>query len=155
MGRKDRYETYVKPYLKKINDKVRIGCTEADICDALGISASTLANYKKKHPELVEALTKNKGADVLDSIVNAGINGAVGYYKDEITITTDDEGREKRTTTRRWYPPNPALNKFYAMNFGRKQGYTNDPLEYEMRKASHDLDLAIKKDRNWDTDVDE
>ena len=30
-----------------------------------------------------------------------------------------------------WQPPNPALHKFYVLNFGKEQGLVNDPLEFE------------------------
>ena len=78
-GAKSKYETNVKPYLETIKKKVRQGITEAAIAEALGISVATLNNYKNKHDELKDALTKDKGADILDSLINAGIEAAKGY----------------------------------------------------------------------------
>ncbi len=159
MGRKDRYTTYVRPYLADINKKVREGVTESEICKALGISVATLAVYKNKHPELVEALNRGKGKDVLQKLVNAGIESACGCYKENETIVIgeDDEGNPKvkqKTITKTWYPPNQSLNKFYVMNFGKDEGYSNDPINDELRKQSQEFDHALKKAQHWDINID-
>lgn len=152
-GRKDLYKTKVEPYLDEINKKIRQGVTEAEIAKSLGVSVATFANYKNQHPELVEALSKDKGADVLQKLVNAGIEAATGYYKEnevtKIVIGQDGQPKKEKTVTKTWYPPNPALNKFYVMNYGRDEGYANDPLDYELKKAKAELDEQLTKDKHW------
>ena len=148
-GRRDRYETAVKPYLDDIRKKVRQGVTEYEIAKSLGISPSSLNNYRNKHPEFMDALCKDKGADVLQSLINAGVQGAIGYYKDEVTITEKD-GIQTKTIVRRWYPPNPSLNQFYAKCYGKNEGILADPLEYELKKHKQELDEAVLKNKNWD-----
>lgn len=155
MGRKNRYKELVFPHLEEINRKIRQGVTESEIAKALGVSVATFENYKLAHPELREALSKGKGADVLQKLINAGIETACGYYKDEVTITTNAKGEETTIKTRKWNPANASLNKFYVMNFGKAEGFVNDPLDYELKKASHELDQAIKKEKNWDAFPDE
>ena len=152
-GRKNKYETYVKPYLEDINKKIREGVTEKDIAKSLNISVATLNNYKSQYHELKEALSANKGKDVLKDLVNAGIQSAKGYYKEnETTIVILDENgqptKRQKTIVKTWYPPNPTLNIFYVKNFGKDEGYVSDPLEYEMKKAKQELDEAILKDKN-------
>ena len=159
MGRKDRYKTYVLPYLEDINKKVREGVTEAEICKALGISVATMANYKNKHPELMDALKKGKGKDVLQKLINAGIESACGCYKENetTTIVKNEAGEpeiKQKVITKTWYPPNQSLNKFYVLNFGKDEGYANDPINDELRKQSQDFDQALKKAKNWDVDFD-
>lgn len=152
-GRKNLYKSKVEPFLDTINKKVRDGVTEAEICKALGISVATLANYKNQHPELVEALSKGKGSNVLEKLKNAGIEAACGYFKENevtrIVVGSDGKPKKEKTIAKTWYPPNAVLNRFYVMNFGKDEGYVNDPLEYELKKASHELDMEIKKDKNW------
>ena len=147
-GRKSKYETCVKPYLDDINKKVREGVIEEEIARSLGISVATLNNYRNKYPEFKEALSKNKGKDVLQKLVNAGIDGAIGYYKDEVTITEKD-GVKTKVISRRWYPPNPSLNQFYTKIYGKNDGFVADPLDYELKKAKHDLDEAVAKSKDW------
>lgn len=147
-GRKSKYETCIKPYLDDINKKVREGVIEEEIAKSLGICVATLNNYKLKYPEFKQALSKNKGKDILQKLINAGIDGAIGYYKDEVTIVEKD-GAKVVTKTRRWYPPNPSLNQFYVKNYGKEEGYVSDPMDYELKKAKNDLEIAIAKDKNW------
>lgn len=159
-GAKSKYDTLVKPRLEQINQKVRQGVVEAEIAKALGISVASLNNYKKDHPELVEALSKDKGADVLQDLVNAGIEAAKGYYKENETtvVILDEEGKptkRQKTKTKQWYPPNAILHKFYVKNFGKGDGYVEDPLEYELRKANQDFDLAEREAENWDLNMDD
>lgn len=158
-GAKSKYDTCVKPYLAEINKKVREGVVEADIAKALGISVASLNNYKKDHAELRDALSKDKGTEELEALVNAGIMAAKGYYKENETtvISLDENGhpaKRQKTITKTWYPPNPILNKFYVSNFGKDQGFTSDPLEYELKKARMDFDQAEAKAKNWDLDYD-
>jgi hypothetical protein len=156
-GCKGKYEQLVKPYLAEINEKVRQGITEAEIAKSLGISVASLNNYRNQYEEFKEALSKNKGADILQDLVNSGIEAAKGYYKETETtvIVLDDEGKpakRQKTITKQWYPPNAALHKFYVLNYGKEQGFTNDPLELEFKKQKQEIDEAVIKGKNWDID---
>lgn len=151
-GRKSKYETAVKPFLDDINKKVREGVIEEEIAKALGISVATLNNYKNKYPEFKEALSKNKGKDILQQLINAGVQNAIGYYKDEVTITEKD-GVKVTTKTRKWVPANGTLNIFYVKNFGKDEGFASDPLDYELKKAKAELEQAKFDDDNWDKNL--
>lgn len=154
-GAKNKYSTMVEPYLSDINSKIRQGVTESEIAKSLGISVASLNNYKNEHEELREALSRNKGVDVLQSLVNSGIKAANGYFVEEESTTygTDEDGNvvvKGVTKTRKWIPANPILHKFYVLNFGKEEGLVNDPLEYEMRKAKQEFDQQIESKKNWD-----
>lgn len=153
-GARSKYDTLVKPYLGEINEKVRQGVTEAEIAKALGISVASLNNYRNQYPEFAEALSKDKGADVLNDLINAGVEAAKGcYIENEQTIYGfDEDGRpviEKVVKNKVWQPPNPALNKFYVMNFGKDQGFSNDPLQYELKKQKQEFEEKLEKAKNW------
>ena len=158
VGAKGKYDTLVKPFLKEINDKIRLGVTEEQIAKALGISVASLNNYRRQHKEFAEALSKNKGADVLTELLNAGIESAIGGFKENVVtvVETDKDGNTvtKTTTTKFYYPPNASLNKFYVMNYGKKQGFTNDPLSYELQKDKQEFQKATEKKKNWDIDLE-
>ena len=153
-GRKSKYETFVKPYLDEINKKVRQGVIEEEIAKSLGICVASLNNYRNKYPEFAEALSKGKGKEVLQELINAGIESAKGYYKDEVTITTNAKGEETKVVSRKWYPPNPSLNQFYTKIYGKDDGFVSDPLDYALKKAKHELDEAIAKEKNWTLNID-
>lgn len=154
-GAKSKYETLVKPRLKEINEKVRQGVTEEAIAEALGISVASLNNYRNKHPEFAEALSKDKGADVLNELINAGVKAAIGGYKLTTTKTIwskDENGDpviEKQEQYETEQPPNPALNKFYVMNFGKEQGFSNDPMQLKLKQQKQEFEEKIEKAKNW------
>lgn len=59
MGRKNKYESHVKPYLKMIPTWYET-MTEGQIAKKLGISVASFENYKIKYPELVDCLKQGK-----------------------------------------------------------------------------------------------
>lgn len=153
-GQRGKYASLVKPYLTDIQKKVREGVTEAAIAKSLGISVASLNNYRNQYPEFREALSKDKGADALRELTNAGIEAAKGSYKEntQTIYTMDEDGNpviEKVIVNKVWQPPNPALNKFYVVNFGKEQGYSNDPLALELKKQKQEFDEALEKAKNW------
>lgn len=149
-GAKGKYETLVQPYLTQINKKVREGITEEAIAKSLGISVASLNNYRNKYPEFAKALSKDKGADVLEKLINAGIEAAIGGYKENTqTIYKMDENGEPQivqvTVNKVYQQPNPTLHKFYTLNFGKDKGLVNDPLEYELKKKKQEFDEKLAK----------
>lgn len=153
-GRKCLYDDNVKPRLSWINEQVRNGITEKAIAQALNITEQTLNNYKKKYPELAEALSKNKGADVLQKLVNSGIEAACGRFVEEETtiIQIDENGnpiKRQKQITKRYIPPNPALNQYYTKFYGKEEGFTGDPLALEFKKAKLEFDKAVQSEKDW------
>lgn len=159
VGAKGKYDTLVKPYLKEINEKVRKGVTEAAIAKALGISVASLNNYRNKYPEFKEALSKDKGADALNDLINAGIEAAKGCYKEneQTFYRMDEDGNpviEKVIVFKQWQPANPTLNKFYVQNFGKEQGFSNDPLAHELKQKKQEFDEKLERAKNWHLKID-
>ena len=155
---KCRYFDCVQPHLDTIRKKVREGVTEVEIAKSLGISKATLENYKKQFPELREALSKDKGADVLERLINAGIESACGCYKEnEQTFYKMDENGEpvieKVIVYKQWQPANQSLNKFYVQNFGKEKGFSNNPLEFELQKKKQEFMEKLERQKNWDKDI--
>lgn len=153
-GAKSKYEVCVKPYLAEINKKVREGITEAAIAKSLGISVASLNNYRNQHKEFAEALSKDKGADVLQALLNAGIEAAKGRYieNEQSIYAVDEEGNpvlERVVVNKVWQPPNATLNKFYVQNFGKAQGFSSDPLTHELKKQKQEFDEKLERAKNW------
>lgn len=153
-GRKSKYESEVLPLLKEINNAVMRGCTEEQIASELGICVASLNNYKKKYPELREALSKNKGATALQRLVNAGIEASCGHWVEEetVTVSLDEDGnpsKRQKTTTKRWVNANPTLHLFYAKMYGKDEGFVSDPLELELKKAKLEFDKQVQSNKDW------
>lgn len=157
-GAKCKYDVLVKPYLQEVNDAVKRGVTEEQIAKSLGISVASLNNYRNQYKEFAEALSKDKGADELNALVNAGIEAAKGYYREneQTVFKIDENGNPVITSvvkTKVWQPPNPTLHKFYVLNFGKSEGLVNDPLEFELKKKKQEFDEKLAKAKNWDIDL--
>ena len=89
-GRKNKYETHVKPYLSKIPNWY-LTKTEAQIAKKLGISEASWTNYKKQYPELQECL-KSSQEDLVDELKGILKKKAQGFYYTEKTKTVIKEG---------------------------------------------------------------
>ena len=84
-GRKNLYESQVKPKLSTISGMYRDGHTLDEIADYLGIGLSTLCKYRNQHPELDDAL-KRGNAEAVYEVENALFKSACGYYYTEEEI---------------------------------------------------------------------
>jgi hypothetical protein len=79
MGRKGKYEEWLNPDgLLRIEGWARDGLTEAQIAHNMGISVSSLADWKNKYPQLLDALKKGK-APVDIEVENALLKSALGH----------------------------------------------------------------------------
>lgn len=90
-----KYEDFIKHRLLEVEAWTRDGIKEKEIAKKLGISYSTLREYKKKHAALAKALSiNNVVADII--IENALYKRAKGYKYDEVTkeleISIDKDG---------------------------------------------------------------
>lgn len=166
-GAKSKYETLVKPKLNKIKEKVRKGVTEEEIAKGLGISVASLNNYRNQYPEFAEALSKDKGEDVLNDLINAGIEAAIGGVKkvkkpvvlkrkiyENGKLAAVEEYIEF-VDTEEYIPTNAALNQFYVCNYGKKKGFARDPQAHELNKRKLELDEQVTKKKNWQLNLDE
>ena len=93
MGRKNRFETHVRPYLDQIPAWYE-ALTEGQIAKKLGISTASFENYKNRYPELVEALRKGKTI-LADELKDSLRRKAKGFYYTETkrTYVEDEDGK--------------------------------------------------------------
>lgn len=77
MARPSKYQTHVAPRLIEIQDWVRNGATDEEVAKRLGISRSTLCEYKNGFSEFSDTI--KKGKDFVDAEVeNALLERAIG-----------------------------------------------------------------------------
>lgn len=115
--------------LLKLEAWARDGLTEADICNNIGISTQTLWDWKKRHPDVLDAL--KKGKEVADIIVeNALYKRAIGYDYEEVkTITSADGVVMQKTVTKKHIPADITAQIFWLKN--RKPNIWRDKLDVE------------------------
>lgn len=105
--------------LLKIEGWARDGLTDEQISHNMGIAPSTLYEWKKKHPEISEAL--KKGKEVVDrQVENALLKRALGYEYEEVKqiIEKDENGKDRKRVekTIKHVPPDTTAQIFWLKN---------------------------------------
>lgn len=93
MGRKNKYESHIKPYLSKI-PKWYETMTEGQIAKKLGVSVASWENYKNEHPELVKCLQVSKES-LCEELKATLKKKAQGFYYTEKKKIIRDDGKDK------------------------------------------------------------
>lgn len=141
----------VQSRLAEVEIWLRDGLTEAQVCKNLGISHETFNQYKRRYPELVEAIKRGK-ARLVTQLENALARRALGYEYDEIKtyIKVDAEGNEVRYTekTRRHLPPDVGALAFLLKNKAPDR-YTDNRAALELKKQELQLREMLEKAKAW------
>ena len=124
----------VKAKLRIVEEWARSGLTEGQISANLGISRSTLSDFKNKHRELAEALTR--GREVAVAQLENVLFNAIGYDYEvsKVSIRMID-GLEIKFTekTRKYLPPDVAAIIFLLKNKDRAN-WSNDPVKRDLER---------------------
>lgn len=103
--------------------------TDADLACLLGISPTTLYNWKLKHPEFREAITAERDIQGVSQVQDALLKRAKGYYWWEHHFSYDREGKnpKKQKSVLRHVPASETLIPYYLS--------TRSPRRWPSRKA--------------------
>lgn len=154
MARPSKYETNVKPYLKDIRKWV-LDINERQIADRLEITQQSLENYKKKYPELNDALVKGR-QDLVIELKDSLRRKARGYFYTETKVTTKDEnGKITKVIeeNKKYAHPDTGAIHLLLKNFD-KDWHNDDVVTIEMRKAQQQLDREKFKANNWEAETE-
>lgn len=141
-GRKNRYETDIKPNLRRITEMART-MTEKQIAESFGVSyTGTWCKYKKERPELAEALKKGR-QNLVAELRSALIKKAVGY-----------EYIETKEVTERVKWPDDMYERlldagFTAQEIGRARIVKTEVAHKKMAPDVAAINLSLK---NYDKD---
>lgn len=121
-GRKGLYKEWLEAdNLIKLEGWARNGLTDEQIAHNIGITTTTLYDWKNKYPQFAEAV--KRGKEVVDIMVeNALLKSALGYSYDEVVkerifdyeTETSKVVEVKRTTKE--LAPNPTSLIFWLKN---------------------------------------
>lgn len=93
----------------------RDGLTDEQLAVKCNITTSTLYEWKKKYPEISEAL--KRGKEVIDiEVENALLKRAFGYEYDEVKSEYEDGELIKKTITRKMVIPDTTAQIFWLKN---------------------------------------
>lgn len=138
--RKTKYETVVKPKLVYITRLAKEGYTNEDIAKRLGIGLTTFKTYRKRHPELQEALQKGKEV-ALAELEETAFKSAMGHYYREEYMTKDG----KVVELKKYAKPEPSTMIFLLRNMERGKWTNRELVDEEKIKAETEFTKARTK----------
>jgi len=130
-GRPPKWKEWIEPDgLLMIKGWARDGLADGEIARNMGINPTTLPEWKKKFPEIVEALKTGRKpvlVEVEDTFFERKLKG---YFVDEeiVEVTKHPNGTktEHRKKMKRWIPPDTTAMIFYLKC--KKSQHYNDKL---------------------------
>lgn len=147
MGRKDRYESHVKPRLEEIRAWYQL-CTEAQIAKKLGISMTTFGRYKREHPELREVLKEGRETLVEDLKINLKKKAQGYYYEETKTVIRQEGEKEVRVIEKYKRYAHPDTGAIHLLLKNLDDDWRNDDKPTMEMKRQH-LQLAKQKAEEW------
>ena len=144
MGRKNKDEPHVKPYL----DKIQAWYEEFDerqiATERLGISVTTFENYKKKYPELREVLKKGKEGLITDLRQSLKKKAKGFYYEETKTCIREVNGKKVSTVEKykKYAPPDVGAIHLLLKNLD-PEWKNDDQTTIDMKKKQ--LELTERK----------
>ena len=124
----NRFDPWItKDGLLKIQGWARDGLIDKQVAKNMGVADSTLRGWKRRFPEIAEAL--RKGKEVVDrEVENALYKRALGYWVTETETTTYSDGTTKTTEKRRHIVPDTTAQIFWLKNRKPDQWRENNDL---------------------------
>lgn len=155
MGRKNKYESHVKPFLDQI-PKWYETMTEGQIAKKLGISTASFENYKLKYPELVACLQRGKEI-LVDDLKDSLRKKAKGFHyvetKRTFVLVTDENGVDRQVggvkveETEKYAPPDTGAIHLLLKNLD--ENWRNDDAEtIKLKREKLELDKS-KTEETW------
>ena len=113
---KGKYQRWLEPDgLLLLEGWARDGLTDEQLAEKMGISATTLYDWKNKFPEFSEAI--KKGKEIVDiQVENALLKRALGYDYQEQRIEKSDKGGTKIIQTIKHVPADTTAQIFWLKN---------------------------------------
>lgn len=151
---KSKYDSHVKPHLEKIT-KWTEDLTDEQIAARLKISRKSFIEYKKQHPELVEALEKGKKRLVVE-LKDTLKKKAKGFYYEEVKTVkihnpdseAETEWIEKIEINRKYAQPDTGAAHLLLKNLDPT--WRNDDAEtMSLKRKQVELQKQKLEQDNW------
>lgn len=110
-GRKTGFNDTIKDTILRL---VEDGKTEQQIADIIGVSKTTITNWKGKHPEFLYSLRESR--QVADELVEAALFGRATGYSHPETKAFCYEGCIITEEMVKHYPPDTQAAMFWLRN---------------------------------------
>lgn len=145
-GRPNKYFSNIQPYLEEIS-KMALNMTERQIAEELGVGYTAFNDYKRKYPELTEALKKGRKALVIE-LRGTLIKKAKGFQYSEKKILKDNGEVVREEIYEKTSLPDVAAINLLLKNYD-KENWANDPQELELKKKELKLKEKHLEQNDW------
>lgn len=147
---KGKYQEWLEPEgLLKIEGWARDGLTEEQIADNMGISRSTLSEWKNLYSDISDTL--KRGKEVIDrQVENALLKRALGYEYEEVSEKYELGILTERKVTKKQVVPDTTAQIFWLKN--RKPADWRDKPEGESEQGGITIVNNIPRPDNSKTD---
>jgi hypothetical protein len=152
VGRKSKYDEYVKPYLEQITEWAKSGATEKEICYALGIAQSTFYEYKKQFSELSNALRVGRQKVILD-VKAALYKKAIGFEYEEKRGVKKGDKVVSTEIFKRYSPPDTTAAAMLLRNY-EEEWRDKDSVQTDFRRQEIEIKKALAEANNFGVDFD-
>jgi hypothetical protein len=147
-GRPTVYDPVFSPKLARWICRDKNYTKDGDLAEALGISVSTLKNWRKKYPEFLAAI--KEGKDEVDrQVEDALLKTCLGYdyEREEIEVHTSDRGGEyqKKKTVTMHVSPDPTAIIFWLCNRKKDTWKRNAVVELDFDKGKAEINELFDK----------
>lgn len=132
--------------LLQIKEWANSGLTDKEICRSIRISHGTLANWRKKYPEIEKAIQEGR-APVILKVEECFIASCQDRYIDEIKTITSPKGDVTTISTKKFIPAKTGAMIFFLKNrYPEKwrepvENASYTKLQLENEKLKKDLEL--------------
>lgn len=143
---KGKFEYWItEEGLLLIEGWARDGLTDEQIAENIGIKRQTIYDWKKRFPDISDAL--KKGKEVIDrQVENALLKAALGYEYEEDGMTKDGHVR----SLKRIAHPNTTALIFWLKNRKPKQWRDKQDIEHSGTMINKNVDLSHLSDDDLD-----
>lgn len=157
MGRPNKYETHIKPYLQQIAEWKRNGATDEQVCQQLGVSKSVFYAAKAKYPEFSEALKNSRAAFVADlrgELARLAFKHTLETVK--VYSKTDESGQSVtyKEKTSKEVDGDIAAIHLLLKNLD-KENWADNPQGLKIKKQELELKKLIAEANNFDLNLTE
>ena len=136
MARPDKYKKNVEPHLNEIPELATY-MTEQQIAETLKVSYSAFREYKKKHPELLQAL-KDGRAELVKDLRSILIKRAKGFQYEESKEIIEDGVVIREEKYHKASLPDVASLNLLLKNYD-SENWANDPQMIAIRREEIEL----------------
>ena len=149
MGRKNRYESHVLPYLDQI-PKWFESMTEYEIAAKLGVSTSSFEKYKTEHPELVAALKSGKEVLIEELKDSLKMRARGFHYKETKRIIRNVDGVETKVIEEyeKYSPPDTGAIHLLLKNLD-DNWRNEDRATMDLKREKMELEKTKAEEERW------